>query len=55
MLLIRKYLILYNFIKVSINMKQYTLITGATGGLGNAFCYELAKKNSPLLLTGTKQ
>lgn len=36
-------------------MKQYTLITGATGGLGNAFCYELAKKNSPLLLTGTKQ
>lgn len=36
-------------------MKQYTLITGATGGLGNSFCYELAKKNSPLLLTGTKQ
>ena len=34
---------------------KYTLVTGATGGLGNAFCRELLKLNKNLILTGTKQ
>ena len=34
---------------------KYTLITGATGGLGNAFCRELAKLNHNLIITGTRQ
>ena len=35
-----------------IMQKGYALITGATGGLGKAFVYELAKKGTPLFLTG---
>lgn len=31
------------------------LITGATGGLGKAFCREIAKKYKNLVLTGTSQ
>ena len=31
----------------------FTLITGACGGLGNAFCRECAKNNESILLTGT--
>ena len=34
---------------------NYTLITGATGGLGTAFVFELLKQNENLLLTSTKQ
>ena len=30
----------------------YTLITGATGGLGNAFCHACAKRGENLFLTG---
>lgn len=33
----------------------YALITGATGGLGKAFVYALAKQNKPLFLTGRSQ
>ena len=32
--------------------KKYALITGATGGLGKAFCYELAQAGYALFLTG---
>lgn len=32
--------------------KHYALITGATGGLGKAFAYALAKQGKPLILTG---
>lgn len=31
----------------------YTLVTGATGGLGRAFCFELAQRKHKLFLTGT--
>ncbi len=31
---------------------DYTFITGATGGLGKAFCYECAKNGENLFLTG---
>ena len=34
---------------------KYALITGATGGLGRAFCKELCKKFENLFLTGTSQ
>ena len=34
---------------------NYTLITGATGGLGSAFVFELLKKNENLLLTSTSE
>lgn len=34
---------------------NYTLITGATGGLGTAFVFELLKQNEKLLLTSTKK
>lgn len=37
------------------NKNTYTLITGATGGLGKAFCIELAKLNHNLYLTGTNE
>lgn len=33
----------------------YALVTGATGGLGKAFVYALAKKNASLLLTGRSE
>ncbi len=34
------------------NTQKYALVTGATGGLGKAFVYALAKRNYHLLLTG---
>ena len=34
---------------------NYTLITGATGGLGQAFVFELLKENQKLLLTSTSE
>ncbi len=34
---------------------NYTLITGACGGLGGAFVEELAKRGEPLLLTGRSE
>ncbi len=34
---------------------NYTLVTGACGGLGGAFVEELAKQNQPLFLTGRSQ
>ena len=39
----------------NLNNIKYTLITGATGGLGGAFCREVIKSQNNLLLTGTKQ
>jgi len=36
-------------------MNNYTLITGAVGGLGQAFVFELLKQNESLLLVSTKQ
>jgi len=36
-------------------MKEYTLITGACGGLGKAFVAECAKANENLILIGTNQ
>ena len=33
----------------------FALVTGATGGLGRAFVYELAKKGTPLFLTGRSE
>ena len=35
--------------------KKYTILTGATGGLGRAFAYELINNNKNLILTATKQ
>lgn len=35
--------------------KKYTLVTGATGGLGRAFCFELLKQNRNLIITATKK
>lgn len=35
--------------------KRYSLITGATGGLGRAFCYELVNQNKNLIITATKK
>lgn len=35
--------------------KKYALITGATGGLGKAFVYELAERGYALLLTGRSE
>ena len=35
-------------------MAFFTLITGATGGLGSAFVRECAKRGDNLILTGTK-
>ena len=37
------------------NMQKYALITGATGGLGKAFVFALAKKGYALLLTGRNE
>ena len=36
-------------------MKFYSLITGATGGLGRAFVFECANRGDNLILTGTNQ
>ena len=36
-------------------MQKYALITGATGGLGKAFVFALAKKGYALLLTGRSE
>ena len=33
----------------------YAFITGATGGIGKAFCYKLAQKNCSLFITGRSQ
>lgn len=35
--------------------KKYALVTGATGGLGKAFVFALAKRMQPLLLTGRSE
>ncbi len=35
--------------------KKYALVTGATGGLGKAFVYALAKRGYSLLLTGRSE
>ena len=37
------------------NKKNITLITGATGGLGRAFCTQAIKLNHNLLICGTKE
>ena len=37
------------------NTPKYALITGATGGLGKAFCKEICKEYKNLFLTGTSQ
>ena len=37
------------------NTKKYALVTGATGGLGKAFAYALAKRGYALLLTGRSE
>ena len=37
------------------NRNGYALITGATGGLGSAFVYELAERGYDLLLTGRSE
>jgi len=34
--------------------KKFVYISGATGGLGRAFCFDLAKNNKNLFLTATK-
>ncbi len=34
---------------------RFTLITGACGGLGSAFCEELASRGEPLFLTGRSE
>ena len=34
---------------------EYTLITGATGGLGSAFCHACAKRGEHLFLTARSQ
>ena len=36
-------------------MENYTLITGATGGLGGSFAYILAQMGHNLVLTGTRE
>lgn len=36
-------------------MQKYALVTGATGGLGKAFCHALAKRSYALLLTGRSE
>ena len=33
---------------------KYIIITGATGGLGRAFCFNLARQNKNLILSATK-
>jgi short-subunit dehydrogenase len=35
--------------------KRYALVTGATGGLGKAFVFELAKRGYALILTGRSE
>ena len=37
------------------NEKEYALVTGATGGLGKAFVYALAKRGYALILTGRSE
>ena len=34
---------------------DFTFISGATGGIGKAFCYELAKQSKNLFITGRSQ
>ncbi|MCL2321960.1 MAG: SDR family NAD(P)-dependent oxidoreductase [Oscillospiraceae bacterium] len=36
-------------------MQGYTLITGATSGIGKAFAYEYGKKGCPLIITGQRE
>ena len=36
-------------------MKDYALVTGATGGLGKAFAYVLAERGDNLILTGRSE
>lgn len=35
--------------------RRYALVTGATGGLGKAFCHALAKRGYALILTGRSE
>ena len=35
------------------NNGQFTIVTGACGGLGGAFCAKLAQTGENLILTGT--
>ena len=37
------------------HMEKYALVTGATGGLGKAFCFALARRGYALLLTGRSE
>lgn len=41
--------------RAEIHTKEYALITGATGGLGRAFVFALAKRGYKLLLTGRSE
>lgn len=41
--------------KSDINNNSYTLITGATGGLGSAFVFEVIQKNKNIIISGTSQ
>ena len=34
--------------------KKYVIVTGATGGLGRSFCFQLVEKNKNLIITATK-
>ena len=36
-------------------MEFYSLITGATGGLGRAFVFECAKRGDDIVLTGSNK
>lgn len=42
-------------INITKENKKYALVTGATGGLGQAFCAALAKRGYSLLLTGRSE
>lgn len=42
-------------IKITEEKRKYALVTGATGGLGKAFCEALANRGYTLLLTGRSE
>ena len=41
--------------ELTMNNHSYALVTGATGGLGKAFAYKIAKQGTPLFLTGRSE